>query len=150
MVIVLVAPDPVAVTAVPTKLRAVANVDNEEPSSCTVIPLIPLPPPPPPPNTPVGNRSESMVPVPILEALRTGILAESMVPVTISEALRTGILAESNVPEVIFDVGRLGIAEGPRAATNAASTSAVIIDETLPESTNVLKSNILIVPIIPE
>ena len=37
MVIVLVAPVPLAVTPAPTKLRVVAAVDSAEPSSCTVI-----------------------------------------------------------------------------------------------------------------
>ena len=40
IVIVLVAPEPVAVTFVPTKLRVVPAVDRLEPSSCTVIPLV--------------------------------------------------------------------------------------------------------------
>ena len=43
IVIVLVAPDPVAVTPAPTKLIVDAAVDNEDPSSCIVIAL---PPPP--------------------------------------------------------------------------------------------------------
>ena len=37
IVIVLVAPVPLAVTPAPTKFRVVAAVDKEEPSSCTVI-----------------------------------------------------------------------------------------------------------------
>ena len=37
IVIVLVAPDPVAVTLDPTKFNVVAAVDNADPSSCTVI-----------------------------------------------------------------------------------------------------------------
>ena len=36
--IVFVAPEPVAVTAEPTKFSVVAAVDSAEPSSCTVIP----------------------------------------------------------------------------------------------------------------
>ena len=40
IVIVLVAPDPVAVTLDPTKFNVVPAVDNEDPSSCTVIPLV--------------------------------------------------------------------------------------------------------------
>ena len=38
IVIVLVAPDPVAVTLLPTKFNVVAAVDNVLPSSCTLIP----------------------------------------------------------------------------------------------------------------
>ena len=37
IVIVLVAPDPVAVTLLPTKFNVVAAVDNVLPSSCTLI-----------------------------------------------------------------------------------------------------------------
>ena len=41
IVIVLVAPVPVAVTPEPTKFKVVPAVDNDEPSSCTVTPLLP-------------------------------------------------------------------------------------------------------------
>ena len=41
MVIVLIAPVPEAVTPAPTKLSVSAAVDNDEPSSCTVIAAAP-------------------------------------------------------------------------------------------------------------
>ena len=67
IVIVLVAPVPEAVTPAPTKLSVVAVVDNELPSSCTIIPDIPPPPPP--------DMAAVVIPVilPLLSTVMTGV-----------------------------------------------------------------------------